>query len=119
VSHPAAGLEETVHQRTRLGILAVLTESRRADFRYLRETLQLTDGNLSGHLQTLEQAGYVLIEKTFEGKRPRTWVSATRAGRAAFASELAALRALLERFDGKPKPTTRPRQDASTAPTTA
>jgi hypothetical protein len=54
-----------------------------------------TDGNLSRHLQVLDDAGFVRIEKTFEGRRPRTWVSSTKAGRAAFASELAALRSLM------------------------
>lgn len=97
MSHPSSGLNETIHQRTRLGILTVLAESRRADFVYLRESLDLTDGNLSRHLQVLEEAGYVLIEKTFEGKRPRTWVTATSAGEAALASELEALRAIIDR----------------------
>ena len=100
MSHPANALDDTVHQRVRLGILAVLAECRRVDFSYLRQALELTDGNLSRHLQVLESAGHVEIEKTFEGKRPRTWVSATRQGRAAFSSELAALRALIQRAGG-------------------
>ena len=102
MSHPANGLDDTVHQRVRLGILAVLDETRRADFAYLRDNLELTDGNLSRHLQVLEDAGYVKVAKTFEGKRPRSWVSATKEGRAAFADEVAALRALLRRVDGPP-----------------
>ena len=101
MTHPANELDDTIHQRVRLGILAVLAESRRADFGYLRDSLELTDGNLSQHLQVLERAGYVQVTKTFEGKRPRSWVSATREGRAAFAAELAALRALLDRVDGR------------------
>jgi len=93
-------LDDVVHQRVRLGLLAVLVEARRADFGYLRDSLELTDGNLSRHLQVLEEAGYVKVTKTFEGKRPRTWISATKAGRAAFAAEVGALRALLDRVDG-------------------
>jgi len=100
VSHPTTRLDDTIHQRARLGILAVLAESRRADFNYLRGALELTDGNLSRHLKVLEDAGYVRIEKTFEAKRPRTWASATRRGRDAFAAEIGALRALIERLDG-------------------
>jgi len=100
VNHPALQLDDVVHQRVRLGILAVLAESRRADFVYLREALDLTDGNLSRHLQVLETSGYVEIEKTFEGRRPRTWIAATKAGRKAFASELASLRTLIARIDG-------------------
>lgn len=101
MTHPTSELDETIHQRVRLGILAVLVESRRADFGYLREALALTDGNLSRHLRVLEDAGLVRIEKTFEDRRPRTWVSATKKGRAAFAAEIHALRQLIGRVDGK------------------
>ena len=96
MTHPTNGLDDTVHQRVRLGILTVLAESKRADFGYLREALELTDGNLSRHLQVLGDAGYVKLEKTIEGNRPRTWVSATRAGRAALAAEVGSLRKLLD-----------------------
>jgi DNA-binding MarR family transcriptional regulator len=98
VTHPALRLDDTVHQRVRLGILAVLREARRADFGYLRDALELTDGNLSRHIAVLEQAGLVEVEKGFEGKRPRTWVQATKAGRAALDTELAALRELITRM---------------------
>src|ERR1700674_4307620 len=102
VSHSVGELIDTVHQRVRLGILSGLTGSRRADFGYLREhrvdldpasttsALEVTNGNLSKHLQGLEAAGYVSIEKTFADRRPRTWVAATKAGRAAFTAEVAA-----------------------------
>lgn len=93
--HPSQRLDDTVHQRVRLGILAVLTEADQADFGFLKDALALTDGNLSRHLQVLEEAGYVTISKTFEGRRPRTWACCTKRGRAAFASEVAALRDLL------------------------
>ena len=94
-AHPSQRLDDVVHQRVRLGILAVLAEADRADFAYLKEQLGLTDGNLSRHLQVLDEAGYVKIDKTFEGRRPRTWIGATKAGRSAFAAELAALRDLI------------------------
>lgn len=100
MSHPTIALDDVVHQRARLGILAVLAESRRADFTFLRRALELTDGNLSRHLQVLEQAGHVEIEKTFEARRPRTWVAATSKGRKALAEEVSALRALVARVDG-------------------
>ncbi len=93
--HPSQRLDDVVHQKVRLGILAVLTEADMADFAFLKETLHLTDGNLSRHLQVLEEAGFVKVTKVFEGRRPRTWLSATKAGRAAFARELAALRELM------------------------
>lgn len=94
--HPIAQLDETIHQRVRLGILAVLTEADQADFGYLKEQLDLTDGNLSRHLRVLEEAGLVSIKKGYEGRRPRTWVNATRKGRGAFAEHLAALQELID-----------------------
>jgi len=100
VTHPALRLDDMVHQRVRLGILAVLGEVRRADFSYLRGALELTDGNLSRHLQVLEEAGLVKVDKGFEGRRPRTWVEATRRGRKALEEEMSALRELIARVDG-------------------
>ncbi|MGH3321592.1 MAG: winged helix-turn-helix domain-containing protein [Streptosporangiaceae bacterium] len=103
MSHPVTGLETTVHQRVRLGILAVVLESKRVDFSFLRDTLDVTDGNLSRHLHVLEEAGYIEIEKVFEHRRPRTWVRATPEGRSAFDAEVAALRALLVRVGPREK----------------
>lgn len=98
-AHPTAGLDETVHQRHRLGILAITSRSRQADFGYLRETLGLTSGNLSTHLTVLEDAGLVRVDKGYEGRRPRTWVSITRRGRAALAAEMRALTRLVREHD--------------------
>jgi DNA-binding MarR family transcriptional regulator len=74
VTHPALRLDDIVHQRVRLGILAVLTEASRADFAFLRDSLDLTDGNLSRHIAVLEEAGLVKVKKGFEDKRSQTWV---------------------------------------------
>jgi DNA-binding MarR family transcriptional regulator len=100
VTHPALKLDDTVHQRVRLGILALLEEAKRAEFSYVRDALGLSDGNLSRHIQVLADAGLVKVEKGFEGRRPRTWVSATTQGRAALNDELNALRELISRVDG-------------------
>ena len=102
MTHPALQLDDVVHQRVRLGILAVLAEAKRADFGFLRDALDLSDGNLSRHIQVLEEAGLVSVEKGYEGRRPRTWVSATRRGRTALDAELSSLRQLISRVDGKP-----------------
>jgi DNA-binding MarR family transcriptional regulator len=99
VHHPTADPDEVVHQRARLGILAILAEANEVDFGYLRQTLKLTDGNLSGHLQVLERAGLITLTKGYEGKRPRTWVHITRLGRDAFQAELAALKQLVQHFE--------------------
>lgn len=95
MSHPSRRLDDAVHQRTRLGILAVLCEVGRVDFVYLRDTLELTDGNLSRNISRLEHAGYVRVEKTLEERRPRTWLTITRAGRAGLDREIVALRELI------------------------
>lgn len=93
--HPAAGLDETVHQRHRLGILTIAAEAGKVDFGYLRKTLDMTAGNLSRHVTILDEAGLIDVEKGYEGKRPRTWISISAAGRKALAKELAALRSLV------------------------
>jgi len=95
--HPTNGIDETVHQRHRLGILTITAEAQRAEFGYLREALGLTAGNLSKHLTVLEQAGLIEVDKGYAGRRPRTWVRITARGRAALAAELAALTELLRR----------------------
>lgn len=66
----------------------------------MRDALELTDGNLARRLQVLGDAGYVRIDKAIEGHRPRTWVSATKEGRATLASEVGSLRKLLAAIDG-------------------
>jgi DNA-binding MarR family transcriptional regulator len=93
--HPTNGLDETVHQRHRLGILTITAEAQRAEFGYLRQALGLTAGNLSRHLSVLDDAGLVRVQKGYEGRRPRTWVIITRKGRAALAAELEALTRLV------------------------
>ena len=97
--HPTLALDDLVHQRTRLGILTVLAEAGRCDFAYLRDTLQLTDGNLSRHIQTLAEAELLAVEKVFEKRRPRTWIEITHPGRAALNTQLHAMRDLLARVE--------------------
>jgi DNA-binding MarR family transcriptional regulator len=101
-AHPTNGIDETVHQRHRLGILTITAEARQADFGYLREALGLTAGNLSRHLTVLEEAGMIQVEKGYEGRRPRTWVRITGKGRTALATELATLTELVRRHADLP-----------------
>lgn len=96
MSHPTGQLDKVVHQQARLGILSVLVEAKRADFGYLRDTLDLSDGNLSRNIQVLEETGYVRVEKTFEKRRPRTWLSITTSGKAAFKREVKVLKEIIE-----------------------
>lgn len=95
MTHPAQRLDNAVHQRARLGILTVLAGTRQVDFSLLRDTLGLSDGNLSRNISVLEKAGHVAVKKEFEGRRPRTWISVTPAGRRALADEVSALREIV------------------------
>jgi DNA-binding MarR family transcriptional regulator len=80
-----------------MGALCGLASARQVDFGFLKQELGLTDGNLGAHLATLEQSGYIKVEKTFVGKRPKTFLGVTRAGRRAFEGHVAALRAILDK----------------------
>ena len=77
-------VDKTIHEPARLAVLTILSVVEKADFLYLRRATQLTKGNLSAHLQKLEDAGLIEIEKTFEGKTPRTLCSLTDDGKMAF-----------------------------------
>jgi DNA-binding MarR family transcriptional regulator len=97
--HPVTGLDDVVHQRVRLGILTIAHAARRVEFGYLRTTLELTAGNLSQHLTTLENAGLITIDKGYEGKRARTWVSLTKAGQTALRDEIRHLKQLITHLE--------------------
>jgi DNA-binding MarR family transcriptional regulator len=94
-----AELNETIHQPVRLRIMAALVAldaSDEVDFSYLRDLLDVTDGNLGAHLRRLEEAGYIAVSKTFVERKPRTYVAATPAGRQVFQEHVAALEAILK-----------------------
>ena len=91
--------DEIIHQSMRLKIMSSLNVLGRSDwleFTRLKAILETTDGNLGAHLETLSKAGYIQIDKRFEGKRPQTRIKATVAGRRAFADHVAYLRAILD-----------------------
>ena len=91
--------DEIIHQQTRLRIMAalnVLPAGERIEFTRLKAIIQATDGNLGAHLATLENAGFIGIEKDFVGKKPRTRIAMTAAGRGAFARHVAYLRDVLD-----------------------
>jgi DNA-binding MarR family transcriptional regulator len=92
-------VDEVIHQSMRLKIMSslnVLGRNDWLDFARLKSILETTDGNLGAHLETLSKAGYVVLEKRFEGKRPQTRVRATPAGRKAFNEHVAYLRSILD-----------------------
>ncbi len=94
-----AELNETIHQPVRLRIMAALVTldvGDEVDFTYLRDLLNVTDGNLGAHLRKLEEAGYIAVNKTFVERKPRTYVSATAEGRKVFKEHVAALESILK-----------------------
>jgi DNA-binding MarR family transcriptional regulator len=94
-----AAPDEIIHQSLRLKIMAALNtidRNDRIEFTRLKTITGATDGNLGAHLETLAKAGYVDIEKRFEGKRPQTRVQATPKGRKAFTDHVAYLREILD-----------------------
>ena len=91
--------DEIIHQSLRLRIMAALNPlpaGEMIEFPRLRAIVEATDGNLGAHLGTLETAGYITTVKDFAGRKPRTRVGATAAGRAAFRRHVAYLRMLME-----------------------
>lgn len=88
-------INKAFESRARLGIMSVLMVEDKVDFNFLKETLQLTDGNLASHLRALEEAEYLQMEKQFVGRKPNTRYLATEGGREAFKTHLNALERLI------------------------
>ena len=91
---PRAGSDDA--RRGRLAIMSMLAASPELSFTELRDTLEMTDGNLTTHIRTLQEAGYVSIAKSYRNQRPLTTVSLTAAGRQAFASYITLLEQIVQ-----------------------
>ncbi|UDF04865.1 transcriptional regulator [Asticcacaulis sp. AND118] len=98
----ADALEDLVHARARLAILAYLSTAGQADFTDLRDQVGITDGNLSLHLKKLNEAGYVAIRKKIVSNRSNTRIGLTDAGRDAFYNYLDQLKRMLDAVPEKP-----------------
>ena len=88
-------IDDVIHGRIRLGIMAYLSGADVANFNELKARLATTDGNLSVHLRKLEEAGFVAIDKSFQGRKPLTQARMTEAGRTAFVAYLDAMAGLV------------------------
>jgi DNA-binding MarR family transcriptional regulator len=98
-----AELDDIIHQPLRLRIMAALNALPAAtglEFSKLKKLTGATDGNLGAHIETLSKAGYVSVEKAFVGKKPQTMVTATAAGRGAFARHVATLQEIIAASGG-------------------
>lgn len=90
--HPRHQLDDVIHAPVRFSIMATLASSDKCEFSFVRDAVEISDSVLSKQATTLEQAGYISVKKGYVGKRPRTWFSITKQGRAAFEAHLSALR---------------------------
>jgi predicted ArsR family transcriptional regulator len=96
VKNPIINLNKAFDSRVRLGLMSLLMVHDWLDFSELKETLQLTDGNLASHITALEKEGYVRVRKAFIGRKPNTSFQATDEGRTAFKEHLDALECLIK-----------------------
>ena len=94
--HARHRLDEVIHAPVRFSIVASLAGADEAEFSAVRDTVEVSDSVLSRQVSTLEAAGYVKVRKGYVGKRPRTWLSLTAAGRAAYERHLTALGAIAD-----------------------
>ncbi len=90
-------IDAVIHEPVRLAVVSALAVVPEMSFAELKSALSLTDGNLSGHSRTLEDAGYIEIKKAFQGRRPLTTMRLTPKGRKAFQDYLATLRRVIEK----------------------
>jgi DNA-binding MarR family transcriptional regulator len=93
---PFLQLDRVIHEKGRLAIMSALAASPELSFTELRDTLAMTDGNLTTHIRTLQEAGYVSVAKTYRDNRPLTTCSLTAAGRKSFAHYIDLLEQIVE-----------------------
>jgi DNA-binding MarR family transcriptional regulator len=85
-----------IHEKGRLAIMSMLAASPELSFTELRDTLNMTDGNLTTHIRTLQESGYVAVAKSYQNNRPLTTCSLTPGGRKAFADYVDLLEQILQ-----------------------
>jgi len=93
-------LDPLIHERVRLGVLVLLSVHGTLDFKSLKDSLNVTDGNLSQHLRKLEDAGYIKVKKSFVKRRPKTTYSLTPMGRKRLSEYLENLEKFLKEVKG-------------------
>lgn len=89
-------INKAFDNRIRLGIMSVLMVNESADFNTLKELLDITDGNLASHTKSLENEGYIVVEKRFVGRKTNTSYKATDKGKEAFQSHIDALEKIIK-----------------------
>ena len=94
-------LDRVIHEKGRLAIMSMLAASPELSFTELRDALNMTDGNLTTHIRTLQEAGYVSVTKSFQKNRPLTTCSLTGAGKKAFANYINLLDSIIQQTRNK------------------
>ena len=94
-------LDRVIHEKGRLAIMSMLAASTELSFTEMRDALNMTDGNLTTHIRTLQETGYVSVTKSFQNNRPLTTCSLTASGRKAFTSYINLLEKIIQQ--NKPK----------------
>lgn len=97
---PFLQLDRVIHEKGRLAIMSLLAATTQLSFTEIRDTLGMTDGNLTAHIRTLNEAGYVAITKTFQRGRPLTTYALTEAGRKAFTGYIDLLEQIVRQTRG-------------------
>jgi len=98
---PFLQLDRVIHEKGRLAIMSMLAATPELSFTELRDTLDMTDGNITTHIRTLQEAGYISVSKSYEKNRPLTTCALTAAGRKSFASYIDLLEQILEQTKTK------------------
>jgi DNA-binding transcriptional ArsR family regulator len=98
---PFLQLDRVIHEKGRLAIMSMLAASAELSFTELRDALEMTDGNLTTHIRTLQETGYVSVAKSFQKNRPLTTCSLTSAGRKAFTGYVNLLEQIVQQTKGK------------------
>lgn len=98
---PFLNLDRLIHEKGRLAIMSLLAASPELSFTEMRDALGMTDGNLTTHIRTLQEAGYVSVAKTYQNNRPLTTCMLTARGRKAFADYINLLEQIIQQ--SKPK----------------
>ncbi|HYV28656.1 MAG TPA: transcriptional regulator [Candidatus Eisenbacteria bacterium] len=98
---PFLQLDRVIHEKGRLAIMSLLAASPQLAFTEMRDTLNMTDGNITAHIRTLQEAGYVSVTKAFDGGRSITTYSLTAQGKKAFTSYINLLEQIVEQTKGK------------------
>ena len=99
MKNPIENLNKVFDSRIRLGIMSALLVNEDVNFNELKELIQVTDGNLASHLKTLQESGYIKVQKGFIGRKTNTTYSVTRAGEKAFKLHLDALEEMIRSLD--------------------